>query len=78
MTLQEALWRDPLRMSGAICFRNTRVPVTHLFAYLPDKIEEFYDDFAGVTPEQIAAVLKRSGELFSGEDLIASEPAEAA
>ena len=36
MTLEEAVWIDSGRMSGAPCFRSTRLPVQQLFDWLAD------------------------------------------
>lgn len=51
---------DPGRMSGAPCFRGTRVPVTHLFDYLEagDSLGDFLKDFPSVTREQALGVLE--------------------
>ncbi len=55
---------DPEIMSGTPCFRGTRVPVKTLFEYLAagDPLEEFFDGFPRVTPEQVQAVLAEAGE----------------
>ena len=47
MSLAEAVWVDPGRMSGTPCFRGTRVPVEQLFDWLADGIalDEFLGDF---------------------------------
>ena len=44
---KELLWQDPDRMSGALCFYGTRIPVTHLFSYLEtgSTVEEFCRDY---------------------------------
>ena len=34
MSLEEAVWLDPARMSGVPCFRGTRLPVQQLFDWL--------------------------------------------
>ena len=34
VTLEEAVWVDPDRMSGAPCFRGSRLPVQQLFDWL--------------------------------------------
>lgn len=41
------LWQDPDRMSGAICFYGTRIPVSFLFDYLENgqPLEEFASDY---------------------------------
>ena len=46
-------------MSGAPCFSGTRVPIKNLFDYLEggQSVEEFLDDFEGVSREQAVAVL---------------------
>ncbi len=63
MTLEEALWQDPGRMSGAICFRRTRVPVKTLFDHLLfDDLEGFREGFPDVSEEQIQAVIEASNE----------------
>ena len=47
MTLEEAVWVDPLRMSGVPCFRDSRLPVQQLFDWLADgvSLDEFVEDF---------------------------------
>ena len=47
MTLEEAMWVDPQRMSGAPCFRGSRLPVQQLFDWLADgmSLDEFVEDF---------------------------------
>ncbi len=62
--LEEIVWTDPERMSGAPCFYGTRVPVKHLFDYLEggQSLETFLDDFEGVSREQADAVLRLAME----------------
>ncbi len=43
MTLDQAVWVDPERMSGAPCFRGSRLPVQQLFDWLVDGVS--LDDF---------------------------------
>ena len=65
MTLEEALWQDPERMSGAVCFRTTRVPVSIFFEYLQaGRLNEFFDGYPGVTQEHADAVIAASQELI--------------
>ena len=47
MTLEDAIWVDPDRMSGAPCFRGSRLPVQQLFDWLTDGVplDEFIDEF---------------------------------
>ena len=60
VTLEEIVWADPERMSGAPCFYGTRVPVKNLFDYLEggQSLETFLEDFEGVSREQADAVLR--------------------
>ncbi len=60
VTLEEVIWTDPERMSGAPCFYGTRVPVKTLFDYLEggQSLETFLEDFEGVSQEQADAVLR--------------------
>lgn len=60
VALEEVVWTDPERMSGAPCFYGTRVPVKNLFDYLEggQSIETFLEDFPGVSREQADAVLR--------------------
>lgn len=62
--LDRLVWVDPERMSGAPCFRGTRVPIQHLFDYLEggSSLEEFLEDFEGITREQAQAVIHLSME----------------
>jgi uncharacterized protein (DUF433 family) len=58
-------------MSGAICFRNTRVPVAFLFEHLRSgNLAEFYAGYPGVTVEQVDAVLAASESLIIDEVML--------
>ena len=61
MSLGEAVWIDPGRMSGTPCFRGTRVPVEQLFNWLADGIalDEFLEDF--VLDRRAAEAVLREG-----------------
>jgi uncharacterized protein (DUF433 family) len=52
--------RDPEIMSGALCFRGTRVPVKNLFDYLEGSstLEDFLEDFPSVTRTTAISVLE--------------------
>jgi len=52
--------RDPDVMSGALCFKGTRVPVQNLFDYLEgsSSLEEFLQDFPSVHREAAIAVIE--------------------
>lgn len=55
----DMLERHPDRVSGALVFKNTRVPVSALFENLKDgaSIDQFLEWFPGVTRAQVEAVL---------------------
>ena len=52
--------RDPDIMSGALCFKGTRVPVQNLFDYLEgtSSLEDFLEDFPSVSREAAVVVLE--------------------
>jgi uncharacterized protein (DUF433 family) len=54
------VWSDPERLGGRVCFKGTRVPVDALFENLEAglSLDEFLDEFEGVTREQAVAVLE--------------------
>jgi uncharacterized protein (DUF433 family) len=56
----DLVWRDPQRLGGRLCFRNTRVPVDTLFENLEDGVSlpEFLEAFEGVTRDQAVGVLE--------------------
>lgn len=65
MTIEEALWQDDDRVSGAVCFRDTRIPVSILFDYLEaGEIQEFYENYPDVSESQVHAVLEGSQDML--------------
>ena len=54
------VWSDPERLGGQVCFQGTRVPVDALFTNLETgmSLDQFLDEFDGVTREQAIAVLE--------------------
>lgn len=58
------LSRDPDIMSGALCFKGTRVLVQTLFDYLEgsSSLEDFLEDFPSVSREAAVAVLEVAKE----------------
>ena len=66
MTIDEAVWVDPERMSGAPCFRGSRVPVRQLFDWLADGVplEEFLGDFQ-IDRRAAEVVLQTAGTEFA-------------
>jgi uncharacterized protein (DUF433 family) len=57
--------RDAMKMSGALVFYGTRVPVAALFENLKDgaSIDQFLDWFPGVTRAQVEATITKSPEI---------------
>ena len=53
-----AVEQDPQRVSGALVFRGTRIPVAALFENLEDGVSlaEFVEIFPGVSLEQVLLV----------------------
>jgi uncharacterized protein (DUF433 family) len=62
--LSEVIWIDPERLSGAPCFRGTRVPVQNLLDYLEggSTIDEFFQDFPSVARAQVRQFLELAKE----------------
>jgi uncharacterized protein (DUF433 family) len=61
MDLNDALWQDDERMSGAVCFGGTRVPISIMFEHLEaGRMEEFYRGYPNVSEDQVTAVLEAS------------------
>lgn len=60
------LHRDPDILGGTPVFVGTRVPVHTLMDYLEagDSLDEFLEDFPGVTREQAVAALRLAGEML--------------
>jgi uncharacterized protein (DUF433 family) len=54
------VWSDPERLGGRVCFKGTRVPVDALFENIEAglSLNEFLEEFEGVTREQAVAVLE--------------------
>jgi|GEM_PF-4527750 len=71
MVFSEATWQDSERVSGAVCFRDTRLPVHVLFDYLKagQSAQEFLEDYPGPTMEQVEAVLTACQRLVDGGSL---------
>ncbi len=62
MTLDQAVWVDPARMSGTPCFRGSRLPVQQLFDWLADgvSLDEFVREFQ-IDRDAAIAVLRYAG-----------------
>jgi len=58
--LSEVIWVDPERVSGAPCFKGTRVPVQNLLDYIEggSTIDTFFQDYPSVTREQVIQFLE--------------------
>ena len=63
------VWINRERVSGTPCFYGSRVPIKTLFDCLAadETLEEFLDDFEGVTREQAEAVLEIAGSHLLSE-----------
>ncbi len=64
MDKQRIVSRDPEVVSGALVFAGTRVPVQTLVYYLAagDTLDDFLDDFPGVSREQAEGYLRMALE----------------
>jgi len=60
---------DPEIMSGALCFRGTRVPVKNLFDYLEGSstLEDFLEDFPSISRVTAIAVLESARERLASD-----------
>lgn len=58
----DAVSIDPERLGGVPCFAGTRVPVRYLWEYLSKgkTLDEFLDDFDGVSREHALAILEQA------------------
>lgn len=65
MKPEALLQRNSLTSDGAL-FLGTSVPISSLFDFLRDNqtVETFLDHFPTVTPEQVLAVLTKSGDML--------------
>ena len=72
---QDVVSRDPDVVSGALVFARTRVPVKNLMDYLEggSSLEEFLDDFPGVSREQAVAYLEMARKAVEG-GVVAGSP----
>ncbi len=63
MDPRQIVHSDPDILGGTPVFVGTRVPVQALLDYLEggDTIEDFLDDYPGVTREQAVAFLEEAG-----------------
>jgi uncharacterized protein (DUF433 family) len=54
---------DPERLGGEAVFRDSRVPIRVLFEYLESgrSVNQFLEDFEGITREQVSGVLRLAG-----------------
>ena len=64
MSVEQAVWMHPRVMSGELCFRDTRIPVSTLFKFLAQSytIEEYLEAY-GVHRDAFAAVMLAAGQL---------------
>ena len=64
MTLKDIVHSDPEILGGTPVFVGTRVPVRILLDYLEggDPLEEFLDNYPGVSREQAVGFLEEAGK----------------
>jgi uncharacterized protein (DUF433 family) len=57
--LDEVIWVSAQRMSGAPCFRGTRVPVQSLIDFLEggETLDQFLQLYPSITRQQVLTVL---------------------
>ena len=74
MTLEQAIWVDPGRMSGAPCFRGSRLPVQQLFDWLADgvSLDDFVHEFQ-IDRNAAVAVLRSAGHSSCADTAICQE-----
>ena len=74
MTLDQAVWVDPGRMSGILCFRDSRLPVQQLFDWLADgvSLDDFVREFQ-IDRDAAIAVLRAAGQSFCSSAAIRQE-----
>ena len=68
------VWSDPERLGGRVCFQGTRVPVDTLFDNLQAglSLDEFLEEFEGVTRAQAIAVLEFARRSISSAESAAA------
>ncbi len=71
MELKYIINIDPEILSGQPVFTGTRVPVETLFDHLEAgvSLDEFLDDFPGVTKEQAIALLDIASKLLTSKNV---------
>ena len=78
MTIEQAVWMHPQVMSGELCFRDTRIPVSTLFRFLArgTTVDEYLEQY-GVHRDAFAAVMLAAGRLAceAAERQLPREPA---
>jgi uncharacterized protein (DUF433 family) len=62
--LAEVVWVDPNRLSGAPCFKGTRVPIQALIDHIEGNstLEDFLAGFPSVTREQAIQFIELAKE----------------
>ncbi len=72
MKASSVIHTDPEILHGTPVFKGTRVPVESLFWHLEDGItvDEFLDDFPGVTRQQCHAVIEIAAKMLGSKKWI--------
>jgi uncharacterized protein (DUF433 family) len=60
--IDDLVWQDAGRVSGAPCFYGTRVPLSILFDYIEggDSLDEFLSGYPSVSRDQAIGVIRLS------------------
>jgi len=71
MHIKDIINIDPEILSGQPVFTGTRVPVETLFDHLEAgvSLDEFLDDFPGVSKEQAVALLDMASKLLTSKNV---------
>lgn len=71
MNIKDIINIDPEILSGQPVFTGTRVPVETLFDHLEAgvSLDEFLDDFPGVSKEQAVSLLDMASKLLTSKNV---------
>ena len=71
MNIRDIINVDPEILSGQPVFKGTRVPVETMFDHLEAgvSLDEFLDDFPGVSKEQAIALLDAASRLLTSKNV---------
>lgn len=69
-TIKNIITIDPEILDGQPVFKGTRVPVETLFLHLEKgvSLDDFLEDFPGVTKEQAVSILEMAGKIVTAKN----------